>query len=83
VFAAALGITQMDWTFLRDQIVARVGECPVMAIRPKPPYGLEYEIRIDIDGRNGETHRVITGWLLSEMGRPRLTTAYVETPRRS
>lgn len=83
VFASALGIARSDWKFLRDQIVSRVGECPVSAIRLKPPYGVEYEVRIEVDGRNGETHQVITGWLVSEAGAPRLTTAYVDTPRRA
>jgi hypothetical protein len=78
VFAAALGITRSDWTFLRDQILSRLRESPVTAIRPKAPY-----VRIEIDGRNGATHRVVTGWLVPEAGPPRLTSAYVETPRRA
>jgi hypothetical protein len=83
VFASALGIEQSDWTFLRDQILDRVVDCPVTAIRPKPPYGMEYEVRVDVDGRNGETHRIITGWLVAGEEPPRLITAYVELPRRT
>jgi hypothetical protein len=81
VFASVLGIGAGDWTFLRDQILDRVAECPVTAIRPKPPYGVEYEVRIEIDGLNGVTHPVVTGWLVSDEGPPRLITAYVELPR--
>jgi hypothetical protein len=70
-----------DWTFLRDQILDRVAACPVTAIRPKPPYGVEYEVRIQIDGMNGETHSVLTGGLVPDEGPPRLLAAYVELPR--
>jgi hypothetical protein len=55
----------------------------VTAIRPKPPYGVEYEVRIEIEGLNGETHPIITGWLVPEEGGPRLLTAYVELRRLS
>jgi hypothetical protein len=83
VFASALGIGATEWVFLRDQILDRVAGSPVMAIRPRAPYGLEYEVRIEIDGLNGETHSVITGWLLSNDDPPRLLTAYVEVRRRA
>lgn len=82
VFASTLGIGQADWPFLRDQILERVASSPVTAIRPKPPYGDEYEVRIQIEGCNGETHPVITGWLVAEGGSPRFLTAYVELLRR-
>jgi filamentous hemagglutinin len=78
VFASVLGIRRDDWRYLRDQIQDRVVECPVSAIRPKPPHGVEYEVRIAIEGLNGQTHPVITGWLAPEEGPPRLLTAYVE-----
>lgn len=81
VFLSSLGIARSDWAFLRDQILDRVARSPVTAIRPKPPYGDEYEVRIQIDGLNGETHPVITGWLVSEDAGPRLLTAYVELGR--
>jgi hypothetical protein len=40
-------------------------------------------VRIDIDGLNGETHPIITGWLVTEGEPPRLITAYVDLPRRT
>jgi hypothetical protein len=40
VFAATLGIRQTDWAFLRDEILERVTDSPVTAIRPKPPFGM-------------------------------------------
>jgi hypothetical protein len=81
VFASALGIGRGDWPFLRAQIVDRVPRSPVTAIRPKPPHGVEYEVRIEIDGLNGETHPIVTGWLVADAGVPRLLTAYVELRR--
>jgi hypothetical protein len=81
VFASVLGIGTGDWTFLRDQILDRVADCPVTAIRAKPPYGVEYEVQIRIDGLNGVTHAIITGWLVPDDDRPRLITAYVDLPR--
>ena len=78
-----LGIEQRDWEYLREQILARVAESPVTASRPSPPWGTEYEVRVPVDGLNGVTHPVITGWLLPSSGPPRLITAYVDLPRRA
>jgi hypothetical protein len=36
VFGSALGLRAADWRYLRDQILERVVDSPVMAIRPKP-----------------------------------------------
>jgi hypothetical protein len=81
LFAAVLGIEQSGWTYLRDRILEQLPGSPVTAIRPKPPWGKEYEVRM-MDGLNGVTHPVITGWLVPEDGAPRLITAYLEVPRR-
>ena len=67
--------------FCASQIVDRVPRSPVTAIRPKPPHGVEYEVRIDIDSLNGETHPIVTGWLVDGVGVPRLLTSYVELRR--
>jgi hypothetical protein len=82
VFRSALAITQEDWRYLRDQILEHLSATPVTAIRPKSPHGLEYEVRLPIDGLNGETHTVVTGWLVAEDQPPRLLTTYVEVPKR-
>jgi hypothetical protein len=83
VFESSLGIGKDDWEFLRDQILDGLALNAVTAIRPKSPYGAEYEVKMTIEGLNGENHRVITGWLLPQSGAPRLLTAYVELPRRA
>ena len=62
VFRSVLDIGEEDWRFLRDQLLERVPRSPVTAIRPKAPFGTEYEVRIEVDGLNGVTSSVITGW---------------------
>ena len=64
-------------------MLERIVDSPVTAIRPKLPYGTEYEVRILVDGRNGVTIPVITGWLVPDTGPPLLLTAYVEILRRA
>lgn len=82
LFASVLAIERTGWAYLRDQILEQLPQSPVTAIRPKPPWGTEYEVRMMIDGLNGVTHPVITGWLVPEEGPPRLITAYLELSRR-
>jgi hypothetical protein len=82
VFQSALGIGQDDWQYLRAQIIERSPGARVTAIRPKPPHGLEYECRMPIDGPNGETHPIVTGWLVAEDRSPRLLATYVEVAKR-
>ena len=71
VFRRTLDLGPADWEYLRDQVLERIVDSPVTAIRPKPPYGTEYEVRILVDGRNGVTMPVITGWLVPDTGPPR------------
>jgi hypothetical protein len=80
VFASALGVDQGSWEYLREQIAARVAEAQVSEVRTGR-YGLRYSVPMLIEGLNGQTHEVITGWILEEEGAPpRLTTAYVNVP---
>ena len=76
MFRSALGIEQDDWEYLRDQILERLPDCPVAAIRLEP-WGRLYEVRMTIDGLNGESHRVLTAWALEGDKPPSLATLYV------
>ena len=77
VFAAALGIHQGDWQYLRDRLKAGVVSAPVSTVR-ETPWGALYEVVVAVDGLNDETHRVMSAWLLaSDDEPPRLVTAYV------
>jgi hypothetical protein len=78
VFLSALELRREDWLFLREQIFERVTRYPVTDVRPWAPWGMRYEVELEITGRNGETRWVVTGWLVAQEGdRPRLVTAYV------
>ena len=55
VFLAALGFRQEDWPALRDQILEGVTRYPVTGVRPWLPWGMRYEVRVEITGRHDET----------------------------
>jgi hypothetical protein len=80
VFLSALGIDRDNWEYLREQIATRVVAAEVTEVRTGR-YGLRYSVPILIDGLNGQTHEVMTGWIIEQDGAaPRLTTAYVNVP---
>lgn len=64
-----------------EQIMDGLDSSPVIGVRTEGPWGWLYEVRMQIDGLNGQTHPVTTVWF-SEAGTgpPRLTTAYVAVP---
>ena len=44
-------------------------------------YGLRYSVPMLIEGLNGQTHEVTTGWIIERGGAPpRLASAYVNVP---
>lgn len=80
VFRSALGIDRDGWEYLREQIATRVVAAEVTEIRTGR-YGVRYLVPMLIDGINGRTHEVMTGWIIEHEGAaPRLTTAYVNVP---
>jgi hypothetical protein len=80
VFLSALGIDREGWEYLRDQIVEGVGRADVSEVRTGR-YGVRYSVPILIEGLNGQTHEVTTGWIVEKKGAaPRLTSAYVNVP---
>jgi hypothetical protein len=80
VFASALAIGRDDWRYLADRIHASLGDAPVSRIEPTA-WGLRYEVVMMIDGLNGATMPVKTGWFIEAGGgAPRLTSAYVDIP---
>jgi hypothetical protein len=80
VFQSSLGIDQDNWEYLREQIITGVMDAEVSEVRAGR-YGLRYSVPLLVEGLNGETHEVITGWILEqEDAPPRLTTAYVNVP---
>lgn len=80
VFASALGIDREHWRYLRDQIRAQVQHAQVSEVRAGQ-FGMRYSVPILVEGLNGQTHEVITAWIVEiDDARPRLTTAYVNVP---
>lgn len=80
VFLSALGIDRDGWEYLRDQIAAGVIEAEVSEVRTGR-YGLRYSVPMLIEGLNGQTHEITTGWIIEQEGAtPRLTSAYVNVP---
>jgi hypothetical protein len=78
VFLSALGFRQEDSPVLREQILKGVTTYPVTDTRAWLPWGMRYEVQLEITGRNGDTRCVVTGWLIAREGdRPRLVRAYV------
>jgi hypothetical protein len=79
VFASALGIRARDWEYLRDQLLAGILDAPVRGTRITP-FGVAYEVAVDVDGLNGATHPVVTAWIVERGKAPRLTSAWVDIP---
>lgn len=63
VFRSALGIDQGNWEYLHEQIVTGVMDAEVSEIRTGR-YGLRYSVPMLVEGLNGQTHEVITGWII-------------------
>jgi hypothetical protein len=80
VFMSALGIGRDSWAYLREQIATRVLVAEVSEVRTGR-HGVRYSVPMLIEGLNGQTHEVTTGWIIDQEGAPpRLTTAYVNVP---
>lgn len=80
VFRSALGIDWGSWEYLRDQIANRVEEAEVSEVRAGK-YGVRYSVPMLIEGLNGRTHEVTTGWIVEEEGAPpRLTQRLRQCP---
>lgn len=78
VFASALGITQDDWEYLRDQILEAIKEGWVRSIDPRGPGWFEWTVVVSIDGLNGATRPVVTRWTVQAHQPPRLTSCWVD-----
>lgn len=76
----SVGIGRDDWTYLRDEIAAKLPSSSVSAVR-ESAYGFLYEVPMLVEGLNGATREVVTAWFVAkDEGVPRLASAYVNTP---
>jgi len=74
-----LGIERPDWRYLRDQLVERVVEAPVLGTRITP-FGVLYEVVVLVDGLNGATAPVAAIWIIEGDLPPRLVSTWVDIP---
>lgn len=79
-FRDHLGIVRDDWEFLHDQILNRLPDSYIVDIPARitrPWDGIEFGVEVPIDGRNGQSAPVLTGWLvpLGLNPRPKFITA--------
>ncbi|KRL16489.1 Phage Mu protein F like protein [Levilactobacillus zymae DSM 19395] len=82
VFKSALGYTKENYKKygLVDQI--REGVVKIPAIPKKDVgHGPRYEVDIPVTGPNGQTHTVLTAWIVDEKG-TRLTSPYIKDKKR-
>jgi hypothetical protein len=70
MFRDRLGIELDDWRFLREQLLRGIRERRAYSVTIAYPYGLEWEVRIPVDGLNGERHTVRSFWIMEEAAGP-------------
>ena len=82
VFRDVLGYTVSNASVLVAKIKEGVLNSPA-TFRGASEFGDSYEIIMDIEGANGRTAKVVTGWMIDKnKDYPRLVTAYVEKKKR-
>ena len=82
VFRSTLGFGPENWEDLRDQILDGVLSAEISKVATGV-HGTRYTVPLLIEGTNGETHEVTTGWIVEEDAeeeRAKLTSAYVNVP---
>lgn len=74
-FLEYLGIEQEDWRYLADQICGGM-ETAVLYRVSNNPYGVTHGAYIEINGRNGRTALIETGWIIEGDKSASFVTAY-------
>lgn len=83
VFKSALGFTQADAAELERQIREKAPYHEAIKGR-RDKYGQRWTVRIPIEGNNGRTATVETGWIVRpDKLEPELTTAFVMKERKN
>lgn len=80
-FATELGIRREDWRYLHDQILERLPESDATLFSLPTNDRLEFTVDISIDGLNGQTRIVETGWSVDARHEPWFVTAWVKSRR--
>jgi hypothetical protein len=70
MFRDRLGIELDDWEYLRERLLEGIREQLAYSLTIAWPYGLEWEVRIPVDGLNGERHTVRSFWIMAREAGP-------------
>jgi hypothetical protein len=76
-FEKALGFTKDNFRELQQAIKSQLETAPSKQ-KGKNQYGTKYEVVMDINGPNGKTAKVLSGWLVNDNG-TRLVTIHVDS----
>jgi hypothetical protein len=81
LFESCLGIRREDWEHLRDQILGGLPTARASTVGAKRwrdegslRFGLEFEVHVPVDGLNGQSCEVLTGWMVAGSLVPSFTT---------
>jgi hypothetical protein len=78
VFSSTLGIESSDWLYLKAQIEEGIKWAGVYKVK-ETKWGKQYGIRVPVEGLNGKSAVVQTGWQIDAGSTiPRMTSAYVD-----
>ena len=70
MFRDRLGIGFDDWEYLRERLLEGIRERRAYSLTIAYPYGLEWEVRVPMDGLNGERHPVASYWIMEGKAGP-------------
>jgi hypothetical protein len=77
-FEVVLGLKREDAVELHDQIIERVPGGELLSIRVGTDNGWpEFSVEVPIDGHEGRSAPILTGWMVDERHEPWLVTTYV------
>jgi hypothetical protein len=81
-FDEHLGITRDSWEHLRDEILRKLPDAWITALGAKSwreagalRFGIECEVPLVVDGLNGQSRQIVTGWMLGSALAPTFSTA--------
>ena len=79
-FEQELGIAAHDWRFLHAQLVDALGKASFEDIW-LDEYGIRFNAHLAIQGRNGRTATVTTGWIVRSGEKASLKTGWIIRPK--
>jgi hypothetical protein len=75
-FEEVLQIRSDDWKFLHAQLIDGLSALELENVRVEDEYGIRFDARFPLTGKNGATATIMTAWMVRRGERASLTTAY-------